>query len=78
MAPGLTQLSFYVGKSNVSVFNQMAADKQGEVNQLLLGMGRHNEKSLDPIFEEMATQGQTVFVATGDNGSGTPQCSVAG
>ena len=30
-----------------------------------------NESSLDPIFKEMATQGQTVFVATGDNGSGT-------
>ena len=28
--------------------------------------------SLDPIFKEMAAQGQTVFVATGDQGSATP------
>jgi len=31
-----------------------------------------DESSLDPIFKEMATQGQTVFVASGDDGSGTP------
>jgi subtilase family serine protease len=71
MAPGLSQLSFYVGKSNVSVFNQMAADNKAKSISCSWGWA-DNEKSLDPIFEEMATQGQTVFVATGDNGSGTP------
>jgi subtilase family serine protease len=30
-----------------------------------------DEGSLDPIFKEMAVQGQSVFVATGDQGSGT-------
>jgi subtilase family serine protease len=71
MAPGLSQLSFYVGKSNVSVFNQMAADNKAKTISCSWGW-KDNEKSLDPIFEEMATQGQTVFVATGDNGSRTP------
>jgi subtilase family serine protease len=71
MAPGLSQLSFYVGKSNVSVFNQMAADNKAKTISCSWGW-KDNESSLDPIFEEMATQGQTVFVATGDNGSGTP------
>jgi len=71
MAPGLSQLSFYVGKSNVSVFNQMAADNKAKTISCSWGWA-DNEKSLDPIFEEMATQGQTVFVATGDNGSSTP------
>jgi len=71
MAPGLSQLSFYVGKSNVSVFNQMAADNKAKTISCSWGW-KDNEKSLDPIFEEMAAQGQTVFVATGDNGSGTP------
>jgi subtilase family serine protease len=71
MAPGLKQLSFYVGKSNVSVFNQMAADNKAKTISCSWGWA-DNEKSLDPIFEEMATQGQTVFVATGDNGSSTP------
>jgi subtilase family serine protease len=71
MAPGLKQLSFYVGKSNVSVFNQMAADNTSKTISCSWGWA-DNEKSLDPIFEEMGAQGQTVFVATGDNGSGTP------
>jgi subtilase family serine protease len=71
MAPGLSQLSFYVGKSNVSVFNQMAADNKAKTISCSWGW-KDNESSLDPIFEEMAAQGQTVFVATGDNGSGTP------
>jgi subtilase family serine protease len=71
MAPGLSQLSFYVGKSNVSVFNQMAADNKAKTISCSWGWA-DNESSLDPIFEEMAAQGQTVFVATGDNGSGTP------
>jgi subtilase family serine protease len=71
MAPGLSQVSFYVGKSNVSVFNKMAADNTAKTISCSWGWP-DNESSLDPIFEEMGAQGQTVFVATGDNGSGTP------
>lgn len=71
MAPGLKQLSFYVGKSNVSVFNQMAADNTSKTISCSWGW-KDNESSLDPIFEEMAAQGQTVLVATGDSGSATP------
>jgi subtilase family serine protease len=71
MAPGLSQLSFYVGKSNVSVFNKMAADNTAKTISCSWGWP-DNESSLDPIFQEMGAQGQSVFVATGDNGSGTP------
>ncbi len=71
MAPGLSQLSFYVGNSNVSVFNQMAADNTSKTISCSWGW-KDNEISLDPIFQEMAAQGQTVFVATGDQGSHTP------
>ncbi|MGO8796214.1 MAG: protease pro-enzyme activation domain-containing protein [Candidatus Sulfotelmatobacter sp.] len=71
MAPGLSSLRFYVGKSNVSVFNQMAADNISKSISCSWGWA-DNESSLDPIFEEMGAQGQSVFVATGDNGSGTP------
>ena len=71
MAPGLKQLSFYVGNNNVSVFNQMAADNTSKTTSCSWGWA-DNEKSLDPIFKEMAAQGQTVFVATGDQGSSTP------
>jgi subtilase family serine protease len=71
MAPALKQLVVYVGNSNVSIFNRMAVDNTSK--QLSCSWGwSDNESSLDPIFKEMATQGQSVFVATGDNGSGTP------
>jgi subtilase family serine protease len=71
MAPGLSQLSFYVGSSDVSVFNKMASDNTSKSISCSYGW-KDNESSLDSIFEEMQTQGQTVFIATGDNGSSTP------
>jgi subtilase family serine protease len=70
MAPGLSQVQVYVGKSDVSIFNQMAADNISKTLSCSWGWG-DNESSLDPIFKEMAAQGQTVFVATGDQGSST-------
>jgi subtilase family serine protease len=71
MAPGLSQVLVYVGSSDVSIFNRMAVDNTAK--QLSCSWGwSDDEKSLDPIFKEMAAQGQSVFVATGDDGSGTP------
>jgi subtilase family serine protease len=70
MAPGLSQIQVYVGKNDVSIFNQMAADNTSKTLSCSWGWG-DNETSLDPIFKEMGAQGQTVFVATGDQGSGT-------
>jgi subtilase family serine protease len=71
MAPGLSQVVVYVGNSDVSIFNRMAADNTSK--QLSCSWGwSDDETSLDPIFKEMAVQGQTVFVATGDSGSSTP------
>jgi len=71
MAPGLSQVVVYVGSSDVSIFSRMASDNTSK--QLSCSWGwTDDESSLDPIFKEMAVQGQTVFVATGDNGSATP------
>jgi subtilase family serine protease len=70
MAPGLTQLRLYVGKSNISIFNQIAADNVAKSVSCSWGWAK-NASSLDPILEEMASQGQSVFVATGDQGSAT-------
>jgi len=70
MAPGLSQVVVYVGKSDVSIFNQMAADNTSK--QLSCSWGwKDDQASLDPIFKEMAGQGQSVLVATGDQGSKT-------
>ncbi|MGH9495401.1 MAG: S53 family peptidase [Candidatus Sulfotelmatobacter sp.] len=70
MAPGLTQLLFYVGKNDISILNQMASDNSAKSISISYGWGK-DQSSLDPILQEMAAQGQSVFVATGDNGSGT-------
>jgi len=75
MAPGLSQVVVYVGRSDVSIFSQMAADNTSK--QLSCSWGwKDNESSLDPIFKEFAVQGQSLFVATGDFGSSTPGNSV--
>ena len=70
MAPGLSQLRVYVGKNDISIFNQMAADNVAKTISCSWGWGK-DQSSLDPILEEMAAQGQTVFVATGDQGAST-------
>jgi subtilase family serine protease len=71
MAPQLAQVVVYVGNNDVSIFNQMAVDNTSK--QLSCSWGwSDDESSLDPIFKEMAAQGQSVFVATGDQGSSTP------
>src|SRR5580700_2456837 len=71
MAPGLKEVLVYVGNSDVSIFNRMAADDSAKQLSCSWGWG-DDESSLDPIFKEMAVQGQSVFVASGDNGSSTP------
>jgi subtilase family serine protease len=71
MAPHLSQIVVYVGSNDVSIFNQMAADNTSKQVSCSWGWS-DDESSLDPIFEEMGTQGQSIFVATGDDGSGTP------
>lgn len=70
MAPGLSQLVVYIGKNNISIFNQIAADNTSKTVSCSWGW-KDNASSLDPIFLEMAAQGQSVFVASGDQGSGT-------
>jgi subtilase family serine protease len=68
MAPGLSQVVVYVGSNYASIFNRMAADNTSK--QLSCSWGwKDDESSLDPIFKEMAVQGQSVFIATGDDGS---------
>jgi len=70
MAPGLSQVVVYVGSKPASIFNQMAADDTSQ--QLSCSWGwKDDENSLEPIFKEFAAQGQTLFVATGDDGSST-------
>jgi subtilase family serine protease len=71
MAPGLKQVVVYVGNDDISIFNQMATDNVAK--QISCSWGwNDDEAQLDPIMKELAAQGQSVFVATGDSGSNTP------
>ena len=70
MAPGLAQLRLYVGKNDISIFNQIATDNVAKSVSCSYGWAK-DQSSLDPILQEMAAQGQSVFVATGDQGSNT-------
>jgi subtilase family serine protease len=68
MAPALKQVVVYVGSNDVSIFNRMATDNTSK--QLSCSWGwADDETSIDPILLAFAAQGQTLFVATGDNGS---------
>jgi subtilase family serine protease len=71
MAPGLSEVVVYVGNTDAAIFNKMAEDNVAK--QLSCSWGwSDNESVLDPIFKEFMAQGQSLFVATGDDGSGTP------
>jgi len=71
MVPGMNELLVYVGSKDVSIFSRMASDNIAKELSCSWGWA-DNESSLDPIFKEFAAQGQTLFVATGDDGSNTP------
>jgi subtilase family serine protease len=71
MAPHLSQVQVYVGYLDVSIFNRMASDNTSKQVSCSWGW-LDDESSLDPIFEEMAAQGQSIFVASGDDGSADP------
>jgi len=70
MAPNMNSLVMYVGSSDTAIFNAMATAKP--LNAQLSCSWYWNPadpKSLNPIFEEFAAQGQNLFDAAGDHGS---------
>jgi len=68
MAPGLDQVQVYVAHHPVSVLNRMVSDDVSE--QLSTSWGWAGQKGdftvEDPIYKEMAVQGQTFLTASGD------------
>jgi subtilase family serine protease len=68
MAPGVSQVQVYVAKSPESVLNRMASDNTSA--QLSTSWGWKESKDVDdPIFQQMAAQGQTLLTASGDYSS---------
>src|SRR5262249_26232139 len=70
MAPGMSQVRVYVSDtSDVSIFNRMATDNNAKNLSCSWGWSPADPSSDDPIFKEFATQGQNMFVASGDSGA---------
>jgi subtilase family serine protease len=70
MAPGMRQVLVYVSKkSDVSIFGRMASDNIAKSLSCSWGWNPADTSSDDPIFQEFAAQGQTLFVASGDDGA---------
>lgn len=70
MAPGLSQVRVYVSpSSDSSIFNKMASENVCKSLACSWGWSPADPSVDDPIFKELAAQGQTLFVASGDSGS---------
>jgi subtilase family serine protease len=68
MAPGLKQVQVYVAEHAVSVLNRMASDNISKQLSTSWGWGEKFAVD-DPLFKEMAAQGQTFLTASGDYSS---------
>ena len=73
LAPGIHQIDVYEGTSMVDVFNQIASDNSAQIVSCSWGTGEtvtsaSIRNSQNTAFQQMASQGQTLFVASGDNG----------
>jgi len=65
MAPGLDQVQVYVSGDPVAIENQMASDNTSKQLSTSWGYGEDFADE-DPIYQEMAVQGQSYFTASGD------------
>jgi kumamolisin len=70
MAPGLTSVRVYVSDtSDVDIFDKMATDNICKTLSSSWTWSPADPSSDDPIFKEFATQGQSLFQASGDSGA---------
>ncbi len=67
MAPGLSQVRVYIGPA-ADAFNKMATENIAKQISSSDGYGEESSAE-DSVFQEMALQGQSIFIASGDFGS---------
>jgi subtilase family serine protease len=68
MAPGIKQILFYEGSNDTEILNAMATDNTAKVLSSSWSWNPEDAASDDPIFQELAAQGQTYVNASGDSG----------
>lgn len=69
MAPGLNQVRVYIGTVPEDILNAIASEDVAKQISASWLLGPDSIASCEPIFQEFATQGQTVFAASGDSGA---------
>jgi subtilase family serine protease len=77
MAPGLSQVLVYIapqstfkaGTGDVAIFSRMASDNTAKQLSVSWAWKPADPSSDDTYFKEFASQGQSIFVASGDYGS---------
>lgn len=71
MAPGLSQVRVYIGSGldDVNILNSMASENIAKQLSCSWSWIPDDPQTDDPIFEEFAAQGQSFFVASGDEGA---------
>jgi uncharacterized repeat protein (TIGR01451 family) len=71
-APGLSRIMVYEGTMPNDILNQMATDNQAkQLSSSWTWSGYSNTPSMQQIFQQYATQGQSFFNASGDTGAST-------
>ncbi len=71
MAPNLSAVIVYEGSSDVDILNQMATDNIAKQLSVSWVWGP-DPTSTEPIFQEFAAQGQSLFASSGDAGAYSP------
>lgn len=71
MAPGITELTMYIGSSDTAILSKMVAPPSGTPLASTIGCSWGwtpvDPSTLDPYFKQMQAQGQTFLAASGDS-----------
>lgn len=69
MAPGLSQIRVYIGNLDADILNAMASENVARQLSISWTWSPDDPVTDEVFFEEFAAQGQSLFVASGDDGA---------
>ncbi|MFZ1084746.1 MAG: protease pro-enzyme activation domain-containing protein [Terracidiphilus sp.] len=69
MAPGLNQVRVYIGSNDVDILSAISSENLANEVSISWAWMPDDPSAADQFFQEMAAQGQSVFVASGDYGA---------
>ena len=69
MAPGVSQIRVYIGSVDSDILNAIASENIAKEVNISWGWTPDDPSIDEPFFKEFAAQGQSVFVASGDDGA---------